>query len=266
MQNKQTTKGKRLAVGLTTMVTVAALAGLTGAPSAAAGPPTVTITPWLSSLNAPRGVAFDGAGNFYVAESGLAGSGAAGLHAHRTGEPLQPRLDHAGVADEHLVGVRDRGPDPAAGRARTRGRLRHGQRLQQEQQRLPGPGHHERVACRDRHGRPDRRAAGLRCGDRRLPQGGQCRRQGLPLHQEPRLAVPGRLPRRQPVRGAGHQGRRWHPHLRSGRRREHDRRGDEQRHHPRGLVHPERNGRAAAGLHAHLHRAGPGRHAVCRNA
>ena len=55
------------------------LAGLTGTPSAAAGGPTVTITPWLSSLNAPRGVAFDGAGNFYVAESGVAGSGAAGF-------------------------------------------------------------------------------------------------------------------------------------------------------------------------------------------
>ncbi len=79
MQHKQTTRGKRLAVGLTTMASVAAIAGLTGAPNAAAAPPTVTITPWLGSLNAPRGVAFDGAGHFYVAESGVAGSGTQGL-------------------------------------------------------------------------------------------------------------------------------------------------------------------------------------------
>ena len=72
-------RGKRVAVGLTTLATVAGLAGLAGAPSAAAGGPSITVEPWLHGLNAPRGVAFDGAGNFYVAESGVAGAGTQGF-------------------------------------------------------------------------------------------------------------------------------------------------------------------------------------------
>ena len=56
--------------------TGAALGALTPAASAV---PTITVTPWLTGLNAPRGVAFDGNGHFYVAESGTAGSGDHGL-------------------------------------------------------------------------------------------------------------------------------------------------------------------------------------------
>lgn len=53
------------------------LAGLlAGAqPSGAAA----SVTPWITGLNAPRGVAFDRQGSLYVAESGRAGSGPAGL-------------------------------------------------------------------------------------------------------------------------------------------------------------------------------------------
>src|SRR4051812_1767330 len=39
----------------------------------------VSIKPVLSGLAAPRGIAFDGRGDMYVAESGIAGSGTAGL-------------------------------------------------------------------------------------------------------------------------------------------------------------------------------------------
>ena len=49
------------------------------APSVAAPAPTVTITPVVSGLNTPRGITFDGRGNLYVAESGTAGAGPAGL-------------------------------------------------------------------------------------------------------------------------------------------------------------------------------------------
>jgi hypothetical protein len=38
-----------------------------------------TITPWITGLNAPRGLAVDGQGGLYVSESGLAGVGPAGL-------------------------------------------------------------------------------------------------------------------------------------------------------------------------------------------
>jgi hypothetical protein len=59
---------------------IAALAAglLATAPSAGAGP-TASITPVLGGLAAPRGIAFDGKGSMYVAESGVAGEGPAGL-------------------------------------------------------------------------------------------------------------------------------------------------------------------------------------------
>jgi glucose/arabinose dehydrogenase len=41
--------------------------------------PPVTITPVVSGLAAPRGIAFDGQGSMYVAESGVAGAGSAGM-------------------------------------------------------------------------------------------------------------------------------------------------------------------------------------------
>ena len=41
--------------------------------------PSATITPVLGGLAAPRGIAFDGKGSMYVAESGVAGPGDAGM-------------------------------------------------------------------------------------------------------------------------------------------------------------------------------------------
>lgn len=57
--------------------TTAAVGLLAAAPANAT--PTVSITPVLGGLAAPRGIAFDGMGSMYVAESGVAGAGAAGL-------------------------------------------------------------------------------------------------------------------------------------------------------------------------------------------
>src|SRR5689334_25206037 len=65
-----------LATATAVAATGAALGAFTPAESAV---PTITVTPWLTGLNAPRGVAFDGNGHFYVAESGTAGSGDHGL-------------------------------------------------------------------------------------------------------------------------------------------------------------------------------------------
>jgi hypothetical protein len=70
----------RLFVLATTATAVAATGAALGAfTPAESAVPTITVTPWLTGLNAPRGVAFDGNGHFYVAESGTAGSGDHGL-------------------------------------------------------------------------------------------------------------------------------------------------------------------------------------------
>jgi glucose/arabinose dehydrogenase len=66
------------------MVLAATTAAIAAAPflgTAAAAHPahSVSITPVLSGLAAPRGIAFDGHGSMYVAESGVAGQGPAGI-------------------------------------------------------------------------------------------------------------------------------------------------------------------------------------------
>lgn len=58
--------------------TTLALGTLTGSGSAGAADPP-SITPVLSGLAAPRGIAFDGQGSMYVAESGTAGAGPFGM-------------------------------------------------------------------------------------------------------------------------------------------------------------------------------------------
>lgn len=64
--------------GLTLCVTATAAAFLGGAPPAGAAS-TATITQVVGGLAAPRGIAFDGQGSMYVAESGVAGTDPAGL-------------------------------------------------------------------------------------------------------------------------------------------------------------------------------------------
>lgn len=59
------------------MAALATAAGLLVGMSPAGAAP--SITQWIGALNAPRGVAFDGQGNLYVSESGLAGPGPFGL-------------------------------------------------------------------------------------------------------------------------------------------------------------------------------------------
>jgi hypothetical protein len=65
----------RMAAG----VAVLAAISLAGAVASALAAPSVTITPVLGGLAAPRGIAFDGQGSMYLSESGLAGAGEAGM-------------------------------------------------------------------------------------------------------------------------------------------------------------------------------------------
>jgi hypothetical protein len=60
-------------------VGVLAAISLAGAVAPALAAPTVTITPVLGGLAAPRGIAFDGQGSMYLSQSGLAGPGEAGM-------------------------------------------------------------------------------------------------------------------------------------------------------------------------------------------
>ncbi len=66
----------RASLAAAAVIGMAGAAAAVGAVGASASP---TITPVISGLNTPRGVTFDGAGNMYVAESGVAGTGPAGL-------------------------------------------------------------------------------------------------------------------------------------------------------------------------------------------
>jgi glucose/arabinose dehydrogenase len=63
-----------LLAGITVVGTLAG--AVIGAQPSGAAP---SITPWITGLNAPRGVAFDAQGSLYVSESGTAGDGPAGL-------------------------------------------------------------------------------------------------------------------------------------------------------------------------------------------
>jgi hypothetical protein len=56
-----------------------AIAAIVGPAAPAVAAPTVTITPVLGGLAAPRGIAFDDQGSMYVAESGVAGAGPVGM-------------------------------------------------------------------------------------------------------------------------------------------------------------------------------------------
>lgn len=71
------------------MVLSAAVIVGPAAPALAA--PTVSITPVLGGLAAPRGIAFDGQGSMYLSQSGVAGSGPAGL-------------THTGLVSKYLQG------------------------------------------------------------------------------------------------------------------------------------------------------------------
>lgn len=59
---------------------VATALGLTVAALPAEAQPSVSITPVLGNLAAPRGIAFDGQGSMYLVESGVAGDGPAGMN------------------------------------------------------------------------------------------------------------------------------------------------------------------------------------------
>ena len=64
-------------VGLGVLIVVGfTLAGAGPANAHESGPKITTV---ITGLNAPRGIAFDGQGSLYVAQSGLAGAGSVGL-------------------------------------------------------------------------------------------------------------------------------------------------------------------------------------------
>lgn len=58
---------------------LAVTAAIVGPAAPALATPTVSITPVVGGLAAPRGIAFDGEGSMYVSESGVAGAGGAGM-------------------------------------------------------------------------------------------------------------------------------------------------------------------------------------------
>ncbi len=70
----------RVSLGSFVVFGVLGAVAVTGTLSAAAAPPPgPSITTVIPNLNTPRGITFDGRGNMYVSESGVAGAGPAGL-------------------------------------------------------------------------------------------------------------------------------------------------------------------------------------------
>ena len=70
---------RRIGRGIAGWIVLLAALSIVGPVAPALASPTVTITPVIGGLAAPRGIAFDGQGSMYVAQSGLAGAGEAGL-------------------------------------------------------------------------------------------------------------------------------------------------------------------------------------------
>jgi len=77
---------------LAATTTAIAVAPFFGTAAVAHPAHSVSITPVLGGLAAPRGIAFDGRGSMYVAESGVAGDGPAGLT--QTGKVSKYRWGH----------------------------------------------------------------------------------------------------------------------------------------------------------------------------
>ena len=151
------TSGPRtLLVGAAAISTVAAM--LTGAaPSAAHSHSShVRISTWIPGLNAPRGLAFDAWGNLYVAESGLAGTGDAGLTDTGKVSKYAHGSRHAAWSTGFESLFIRRGPDRAAGRARSGGPQRARQQLPERPREAPrrqefrqhGKGHSRRADSR----------------------------------------------------------------------------------------------------------------------
>ena len=75
----RSTRRRMVLAATTTAIAVTPFLGTAAAAHPAHHDHPVSITPVLTGLAAPRGIAFDGQGSMYVAESGLAGTGTAGL-------------------------------------------------------------------------------------------------------------------------------------------------------------------------------------------
>lgn len=77
-----TARAPRTVLAVTTVLATAAAGAtaLIGAAPSIAAAPKISITTVISGLNNPRGITFDGRGNLYVAESGTAGTGPAGVN------------------------------------------------------------------------------------------------------------------------------------------------------------------------------------------
>jgi len=127
---------RTLVVGIATFGMLAGVL-VTAEPSGAAA----TVTPLITGLNAPRGVAFDGQGSLYVSESGKGRSWAVWADAHRQGQQVRVGARRPRPGRRRRIPLRDRGSDPAAGPPRPGGHQRRRQRLYEAQprpaQRLP---------------------------------------------------------------------------------------------------------------------------------
>ena len=69
---------RKLRAPLAALLAVGMVGAVAAVGSVGAGAASVA-TPVITGLNSPRGITFDSAGSLYVSESGVAGSGSAGV-------------------------------------------------------------------------------------------------------------------------------------------------------------------------------------------
>ena len=98
----------RLRVRLSTVV-VFGLVGAAIAVGSVSASAAGVATPVITGLNSPRGLTFDSAGSLYVSESGVAGSGEAGIATLGRVRKYAWRIDDPSVVHGLRVAVRHRG-------------------------------------------------------------------------------------------------------------------------------------------------------------
>ena len=212
---------KKLRAPLALALAVGMVAAVAAVGSVGAGAASVA-TPVITGLNTPRGITFDSGGNLYVSESGVAGSGSAGLTSSgrvtkyasgsktatwTTGfESLFASQDPSQPPDVlGPEGISSFGTSCFLGHTGTTPWVAPGSSSICTVRMIMSESH-DGIAAQTGGAVSTTQMGHLFALDpaqRRAERSQQRRRSDVPVHGSAQVAVPGRLPRQQPVRRVG---------------------------------------------------------------